>query len=294
MARILIAGCGYAGAATARLFHAHGWEVEGWTSSAQSAEALGALPFRVRAVDITSADAVAAAASASRFDVMIQSVGSRGGGADAYRRIYLEGARNLTSAFSEALPIFTSSTSVYAQTGGEWVTELSAAEPERETGRVLRETEELVLARGGIVLRLAGIYGPGRSALLRKFLAGTAVLDASGRRFINQVHRDDIPSALLLVAQRTAGGGSAPTTDRIFNVSDNNPRTDRDCYAWLAAQLGKPMPAVSDSPVERKRGNSSKRVSSARLQAAGWQPRYPTFESGMRESVLPGLEQLGA
>jgi len=155
MARILMAGCGYVGAATAQLFHEQGWEVEGWTSSRQSAESLAHLPFPVRAVDIADAGAVAGAAHLVDFDVVIQSVSSRGGGVEDYRRIYFEGARNLTTTFPQALLVFASSTSVYAQKNGEWVTEQSPAEPERATSRVLREAEELVLTRGGIVARLA-------------------------------------------------------------------------------------------------------------------------------------------
>ena len=70
-------------------------------------------------------------------------------------------ARNICARFSRGAALaFTSSTSVYAQGDGEWVTEESPAEPDRETGRVLRATEEFVLAGGGIVARLAGIYGP--------------------------------------------------------------------------------------------------------------------------------------
>jgi nucleoside-diphosphate-sugar epimerase len=271
MPRLLIAGCGYVGAATADLFRANDWQVEAWTS---------------RDVDI--ADGAAVSAVASDFDVVIQSASTRGGNADDYRRVYLEGARNLISAFPHSLLLFVSSTSVYAQAGGEWVDESSPAEPQRETARVLREAEELVLSRAGIVARLGGIYGPGRSALLRKFLAGEAVLDAGGERFINQVHRDDIAAAfLLLVRQERARHGA------IFNVTDNNPRALRACYEWLATKLNRPLPPVTET-AERKRGNSNKRVSSAKLLGLGWSPRYPTFEVGMSESVLPNLERCGA
>ena len=153
------------------------------------------------------------------------------------------------------------------------------------------ETEEFVRARGGVVARLAGIYGPGRSALLRKFLGGEAVLDPAGDRFVNQVHRDDIASALLLLLKRNRettlpGEGSSA---RIFNVSDNHPATQRECYEWLASNLDRPVPPRGAAPAKRKRGESNKRVSSTRLQALGWSPRYPTFQVAMRESILPAL-----
>ncbi|MEP6822483.1 MAG: NAD-dependent epimerase/dehydratase family protein [Chthoniobacterales bacterium] len=287
MPRVLIAGCGYVGLATAELFHRDGWDVEGWTGLAESAEALAAQPFPVRAVDLTARSAVER--HASEFEAVIQSASSRGGGADAYRKIYLESAQHLRAVFPEALHLFTSSTSVYAQSDGEWVTEESPAEPERETGRVLRATEEFVLEGGGIVARLAGIYGPSRSALLRKFLEGTAVIDPNADRFVNQIHRDDLAAGLVLLARKHLG--EPPVNDsrdrRIFNVADNHPTSLRQCYEWLAQRLERPLPPKQTSVEERRRGNSNKRVSSARLQALGWEPRYPTFEIAMNQSILP-------
>ena len=291
MPRILVAGCGYVGAATADLFHRAGWEVEGWTSSEASAQQLKARPYPVRAVDLTDAAAVAKAAR-NRFDAVVHAASSRGGGVAGYREIYLGGARNLLEALPQALLLFTSSTSVYAQRAGEWVTEASPAEPERETGRVLRETEELVLSRDGIVGRLAGIYGPGRSALLWKFLAGEAVID-SAPRFINQAHRDDIASALFLLVSQALTGSAATAERRIYNVADGHPITDRECYEWLSARFDRPLPPIASAPLERKRGNSSKRVSSKKLQAVGWTPRYPTFEIAMTESIVPSLKSHG-
>ena len=294
MPRILIAGCGYVGEATADLFHAEGWEVEGWTASAESADRLRSKPYAVRAVDLLVADQLAQS-QPTKFDAVIHCASSRGGTADAYRHIYLFGAQQLAAAFPEALLVFTSSTSVYAQTDGAWVTEQSEANPQRESGQVLRETEEFVLARGGIVARLAGIYGPGRSALLRKFLSGDAVLDPNADRFSNQVHRDDIAAALLLLVRRYFRAPRLQNSHlRVFNVADGNPRSIRECYEWLARQLDRPMPPTSGTALPRKRGNSNKRVSSAKLQALGWTPRHPDFASAMTQSILPNFDRCGA
>lgn len=287
MRRILIAGCGYVGVATADLFHRAGWKVEGWTLS--SSAALVRAPYPVRRVDLGSSNAVAGAGG--DFDVVVHCASSRGGSAADYRRLYLDGLRNLIAAFPRARLLFTSSTSVYAQTNGEWVTELSPAEPTRETGRILLEAEGLALRTGGVVARLAGIYGPGRSALLHRLLEGTAVIDP-GTRFINQAHRDDIAAALLLLVRQFSAsrppGESAP---RLYNVSDDNPISQRDCYAWLAAQLRMPVPPTTSSAGERKRGAGNKRVSSEKLRACGWKLRYPTFQIAMTESILPALQR---
>ena len=290
MPRILIAGCGYVGAATADLFHRANWEVEGWTSSPESAAALAAKSFPVRAVDLT--DRAAVEKAADFCEVIIQCASSRGGGAEDYRRIYQQSATHLRAAFPQALLLFTSSTSVYGQSDGAWVTEESAADPAHESGRILRGTEELVLADGGIVARLAGIYGPGRSALLRKFLEGRAVIDPGSERFVNQAHRDDIAAALFLLAQRGLEGGAIWEAGerRIFNLADNHPISQRECYEWLADRLGRPLPPVSLAAAKRRRGNSNKRVSSAKLHALDWLPRYPTFQIAMAESILPAAD----
>jgi nucleoside-diphosphate-sugar epimerase len=103
---------------------------------------------------------------------------------DAYRAVYRDGLEHLRDAFSPKRLVFTGSTSVYSQTDGDGCSEDSPAEPDRETGRVLLEAEKIALDDGGIVARLAGIYGPGRSVLLKKFLEGSAVLEAGGNRWI--------------------------------------------------------------------------------------------------------------
>ncbi len=271
MQRIIIAGCGFAGLATARVFHDAGWSVLGLTHSPESAEALKGEAFSVAPCDISNADAVRA--SAARFgdrpDAVIHCASSGRGGADAYRSVYLGGARNLLVAFAPARLLFTSSTSVYAQTDGGIVTESSPAEPPRDTGRILREAEELVLARGGIVARLAGIYGPGRSVLLRKFFTGEAGIEGDGGRIVNQVHRDDIASALrVLIGQRATG---------IYNITDDAPMPQREIYAWLAQRFARPLPPSGPIDPNRKRGWTSKRVSNAKLRALGWAPAFASF-----------------
>jgi nucleoside-diphosphate-sugar epimerase len=285
MKRVLIAGCGYVGVATADLFHAAQWEVEGWTRSEQSAAELSRKPYRVRAVDLADPDAVARAGG--DFDLVIHCASSHGGGAESYRRIYFEGARNLIANLRPKRFLFTSSTSVYAQTNGELIDEESPAEPVHDTGKILRETEAFVRANGGTIARLAGIYGPGRSALLRKFLSGEARLENGGGRYQNQAHRDDMVAALFLLA-------TLPNESGIVNITDNEPLTQWECYAWLAATFKRALPPEIVTPLERKRGTSNKRVSNQKLRMLGWVPQFPNFRVGMQESVLPAYPEMGA
>jgi len=269
MPRILIAGCGYVGQATADLFHAAGWTVEGWTRSAESAAKLSAKPYPVYAINLADREQVYA--RDGMLDAVIHCASSGGAGLNAYRQVYLNGARSLLDRFAGSKVIFTSSTSVYAQRDGSWVTEKSETKPARETGRILLETEQLVLAQGGVVARLAGIYGPGRSALLEN------------DRFINQVHRDDIATALFLLLDRPS-----PARE-IYNVVDDQPILQSECYRWLAAKLNRPIPPMGRSTAAPKRGASNKRVSNARLRHLGWIPRYPTFAEAMEKSILLAL-----
>ena len=282
MPRILIAGCGYVGEATADLFHSAGWNVEGWVHSQDSAARLSAKPYRVGLVDISQRDEIAEQTEA--FDAVIHCASSRGGDAEAYRQIYLNGARRLLENFRKAKILFTSSTSVYAQRDGSWVTEESETKPLRETSRILLEVEKLILEKRGIVVRLAGIYGPQRSALLSKFLNGTATIDPQSDRFVNQVHRDDIALALFLLLNR-----EAQESVQIYNVVDDQPILQSECYRWLAQRLNRPLPQIRKSEQPRKRGDTNKRVSNAKLHQLGWTSEYPTFGDAMEKSILPSF-----
>ena len=281
MPRILIAGCGYVGEATADLFHSAGWNVEGWVHSKESAARLAAKPYSIRVIDLSQRSEVAKCAAP--FDVVMHCASSRGGDAEAYRQIYLNGAGHLLEAFPQAKILFTSSTSVYAQRDSSWVTEESETKPLRETSQILLEVEKLILEKGGIVARLAGIYGPQRSALLSKFLNGTATIDPNNDRFVNQVHRDDIASALFLLSRE------AHASSQIYNIVDDQPLLQSECFAWLAQRLDRPLPAIRKSEQPRKRGDSNKRVSNAKLRHSGWTPRFPTFVNAMEKSILPSF-----
>ena len=282
MPRILIAGCGYVGEATADLFHSAGWDVEGWVHSSESAARLSAKPYSIDSIDISKRGEIAKRAGA--FDAAIHCASSHGGDAEAYREIYLNGARHLLEAFPQARILFTGSTSVYAQRDGSWVTEESETKPLRETSRILLEVERLISEKGGIMARLAGIYGPQRSALLSKFLNGTATIDPNNDRFVNQVHRDDIASALFLLLDREPQRAA-----QIYNVVDDQPLLQSECYRWLAQKLNRPLPAMRKSEQPRKRGDTNKRVSNAKLRRLGWTPQYPTFADAMGKSILPSF-----
>lgn len=259
MPSLLIAGHGFLGAALEREFAGAGWEV---TTLARS----GGADMRC---DIGSAQQVAAVPG--DYDLVIQCAATGGGGEEAYRRVYLRACRNLLERFPEGKLCFVSSTSVYAQSDHSLVTETSPAEPATATGKILRQAENAALDGGGTVVRLSGLYGPGRCHILKNFLAGTARLDGAGERVMNFVHRDDAATALRVIA-----GARAP--ESLFNVSAGSVR-QRDGYAALAGHFSLPLPPPAEHAGPRKRGNSSKHVSSDLLRSLGWQPKYPDFLS---------------
>lgn len=270
----LIIGCGYVGEWVADLLHEQGQEVVGVAHSGESAHRLGAVKsFPVHACDIS--DALSVQHLAHRLTitptVILHCASSSRGGAEMYRKVYLQGCEHLLQAFPHSRILYTSSTSVYPQIDGAWVTEESPARPDRETGAILRETEDLVLRHEGCVARLAGIYGPGRSFVLKNFLEGKATIEGNDGqgRYLNQIHRHDAAAALVHLMLAGATG--------TFNVVDSHPMTQRECFEQLVTKFNKPMPPVAPPNTERKRAWTHKRVSNARLVAAGYALKYPSY-----------------
>lgn len=260
MKQLLLIGHGYLGQQITREFRSNDWEVLPVSLSVHE----GSLPCDVG--DWTSVKTLKKHASP---DFIVHCAASGRGGAEAYQHVYVDGCRNLTEHFPGVPLLFTSSTSVYAQTDGSVVAEESPAIPDRETGALLLEAERIVIEAGGIVARLSGIYGPGRSVILKKFLSGEAIIEEDGRRFLNQIHRDDAARGIHHLATIGASG--------VFNVSDSTPLSQIDCYQALSAQFSLPLPPSGPRDLNRKRGWTHKQVSNAKLRASGWQPDFPSF-----------------
>ncbi len=258
--KLLLIGHGYLGQTVQRVFAAAGWQVTPVSLSGGEG---------VLACDVGDPASVASLKADTAPDLIIHCAASGRGGADAYRHVYVEGCRNLARAFPGVPLIYTSSTSVYPQIDGSIVTEDSPTEPDRETGMLLLEAERIVIAAGGTVARLSGIYGPGRSVILSKFLTGAAVIEEDGRRFLNQIHRDDAARALLHLA---TGGHRG-----VFNVCDSHALSQRECYLALAAMFSLPLPPSGPRDLNRKRGWTHKIVSNEKLRSTGWQPEFPSF-----------------
>jgi len=288
------------GVSLGRRLVAEGHEVFGLRRSPGDDEGLIAAGIQPLTGDITRPGDLAALPGP--FDWVVNLVSSSRGGAEVYREVYLEGSRKILDWLSAAPPrkyIHTSSTSVYGQTDGSWITEEAPTEPATETSRILVETEGLLLAAAkengfpAVVVRAAGIYGPGRGHLFLKYLRDEAVLSGDGGRFINMIHLEDLVTAIVAALKEARPG-------EIFNVADDEPVTQMEFFRWLSESLDKPMPPVGDGNElkKRKRALTDKRVSNRKLkQDLGCDFRFPTFREGYgaeierlrREGVLrPG------
>lgn len=197
----------------------------------------------------------------------------------SYRSVYLRGCENIAIAFPEARKLFTSSTSVYGQADGSMVTEESVTTPQGETGNILLEAEQAMLNAGGTVARLSGIYGNGRSYMLKRLFSGEAAIEGDGGRILNHIHHVDAASACLFLLAQASG---------VYNVSDSTCLSQKATYEGLCQTFGLPLPGEIDAgeATLSKRGFSDKCVSNKKLVDLGWQPKYPCFVDAAGEIAV--------
>ena len=279
--RALVIGCGYVGVPLAKELLRHGHQVTGLTRSASHAKALFNEGISPMLADISRAEDLARQAPA--FDWVINLVSSGRGGMEAYRSVYLDGTRNVIAWLKTAPPrlfVAASSTSVYGQADGSPVTETGPTEPSSETGRIIVEMEQLLLSAASMdrlpvaLLRLAGIYGPGRTHLIDQFQQPES--GSSPTRIVNMIHRDDVIGAILAALARGTPG-------QVYNVVDDEPVSRAEVFAWLAHRLPR-EPAVRSgetAATSPTRATTNKRVLNHKLKAElGYALRYPTFREG--------------
>jgi nucleoside-diphosphate-sugar epimerase len=277
--RIFCFGLGYTALALARRLAAGGWDVSGTRRSPDKAAALGKEDFVTYLFD-------------RRTPLPREALG---GTTHILLSIPPDTAGDpVLAAHSDNIAVlprlswvgYLSTTAVYGDRGGGWVDETSAISPTGGRGRrrVIAEQGWLDLWRSrGVpvhIFRLAGIYGPGRSAF-DALRAGTAKrIDKPGQVF-SRIHVDDLASVLIASIER-------PRPGAVYNVCDNDPAPPEAVVAHAAALLGMPAPplvpldAAHLSPMGRSFYDDNKRVSNALIKSElGVVLRYPNFRAGL-------------
>jgi nucleoside-diphosphate-sugar epimerase len=281
--RLFVFGFGYAARVLAMRLQAQDWRISGTIRSPrerEGLEALGVTPVPVgnrREMERALGEADGVLVSAPPDDQ----------GCPGLRRLVPAMAR--ARAFPDWIG-YISTTSVYGDRRGGWVTETSrlAAQSPEGARRVGAERDWLEVGRGmGLtvgVFRLAGIYGPGRSTLDRLRQGAARRVAAPGQVF-SRIHVDDLAAGLEASIARPRAGG-------IYNLCDDLPCSNNEVIAYAARLLGAPLPpeiplaAALQSPSAQRFYAENKRVSNARAKAElGWRPAYPTYREGL-EAIL--------
>lgn len=272
---VLIAGCGDLGTEVGLLFQSLGHHVVGVRRRA----ALLPAGFERQSVDL----GVGRPVVSEDVAVVVVALTAPARTVEAYRRTYVDGLRNvldgIRSARARPRLIFVSSTAVYGAGDGRLVDEQTAAVASSATSAVLLEAEQVASAGAdeSCLLRLGGIYGPGRERLIDQVRSGAARLPTESV-FTNRIHRNDAARAIVHLALR-----DDPMPPAVIGV-DDEPAELGDVLRFLAAELDLPVPQAA----EQVRSDApNRRMSNALLRSTGFAFTYPTYREGYR-SVLEG------
>lgn len=279
---VLVAGAGWLGAALVRALVARGDRVTAVRRSAErlfQLEQLGASPLPL---DLSMASAVERLPR--DLDAVIACQSSRDDLPDAYRAAYVNVNRTLVAAAARAARgglVYTSSTGVFGQRDGSDVDESTGPAPASATAEALVEAERIVLdaADRGVnarLVRLSGLYGPGRYGIVDRVRSGALALGPGDRAWMNFCHLDDAVAFVLAILERGRSGG-------VYHGSDAQPARRSEVVCWIAERLAIDPPSLS-SPS----GGPDRRVLSDRTRAElGVALRYPSFREGLASVVAP-------
>lgn len=284
----LIFGCGYLGARVARRWHDAGHEVAVVTRSRPRADGFAHHGYRALIADVTKPESLVDLPAAQ---TVLYSVGFDREGGPSIEEAYAGGVRNVLAALprDSGQFIYISTTGVYGPAEGGWVDEETPPDPQREGGRASLAAEHVLAAhpieKRSVILRLAGIYGPGRVPFLEKLQAGEPI-PAPSAGYLNLIHVDDAAEVVVAAAERTWGDVSATGTGpRIYCVNDGHPVERGDYYVEVTRLIGAPPPQFAapdpDSP-RAARAAANRRVSNDRMLAElGVRLAYPSYREGL-------------
>ena len=264
-----IIGCGYVGKEVARLWQQQGLTVTATTTSPERVEELRTVADRVLVLKGTDPEAVQDCLVDQQ--VVLVCVGSKRGA--NYAETYLGTAKTLAAVLPTTAVqqlIYTSTYSVYGQHHGATVTEETVVQPATANGEVISETEQTLLGLSRLevcVLRLGGIYGPGRTLTRIYGRAAGQIRPGRGHEWANWVYQEDIVGAIEFVRSHSLSGIYNLVQDEIPTVRE---LIDRVCDRHTLAPVQWDPSQPSARPYNAK-------VSNAKIKAAGYQFVHPHF-----------------
>ena len=278
----LIFGAGYLGLRVAALWRDAGREVHVVSRSVERAALLASEGFHSHVADVTCPETLSDLPDAG---TVLFAVGFDRTSGRSIGEVYAGGLANVLAALGDRPRrfLYVSSTGVYGPGDGGWIDEDTPCHPDREGGQACLAAEQTLAASAlgprSIILRLAGIYGPGRIPRSADLLAGNP-LAAQPDTHLNLIHVDDAARVMLLAEQAAA--------PRTYVVSDGHPVLRRQYFAELALLLGAPPPQFTPpSPASPpQRGANDRKASNARLLGELHpQFAYPSYREGLAAIV---------
>lgn len=279
---VAIAGCGWLGTAVGLELCRQGHRVTAIRRDAARAAELAAMGLEPRVLDLADPEAY------QRFPEDVQGiVGCQAAPSDSlagYRAAYLAANQTLLRA-AEACAVrslvYTGSTGVFGHGDGREVAEDTPVAPASATAEVLVEAEQLLLQAGrrGLptrVVRLSGLYGPGRWGALARVRSGALALGPGDGAFMNFCHQADAVAAVIAALFHGRDGA-------VYHASDAAPPRRRELVQWLCSQMGVEPRQSAQIPAP---GAVNRRISAAwTRQQLGLTLVHPDFRSGFAQGL---------
>lgn len=282
--KVLIIGCGYVGQSVGASLVSGGHSVYGIVRrNTEALESSGIKPIVGDATIESFWDDMA-----QDFDWVINTISSNRGDTEVYKRVYLDTSKRIIHWLHNTGTkkyVYTSSSSVLGYKDGSIVDENTPQNPLNEKASILVETEQKLVEAVNehsipiVIVRLSGIYGPGRGFLFKQFVNGEATFDSENDRYINMIHRDDAASGIIAACKSGVPG-------HIYHITDSKPVLQSEFFTHLSQKLSLPMPEKAPKARTSKRAPTNKRISNKKTtQELSWMPEYPTYVEGYQSEI---------
>lgn len=272
MAKRLIIGCGYVGREVASLWQQAGHEVTVTTTTPSRLSELAAIASHAEL--FLSSDRETLGQLLQGQETVLLAVGAKSRDLDSYRQSYLTMAQNLAHSLDSASSlrqiIYLSSYSVLGDQQGAWADETTPVMPTSDYGKILAETEGVLLALAQpplkvSILRLAGIYGKGRELIkIFRTWSGTT-RPGDGSDYSNWVHREDIVRGVDFVCDRNLSG--------LYHLTGDVPQQTQAFFDQLFAHYQLPSITWDASRPSVRPYNT--RLSNQKIKAEGFELLHP-------------------